>query len=236
MGQNIARLIINLIIKVSSRLEAHGLENLQDHSSFIIAANHIGRLDVILIYYFTRRKDVVVMVAEKYQKNPLLRWFARQLNAIFVDRYNADFAVLREVLKRLKNGGVLVLAPEGTRSPTAQLQKAWDGAGYLAAKAGVPIVPVGLAGSEDARFFGNLRRLRRTNVVIRAGKPFWLQPIQGKDRDGMLEQYTDEIMCQIAALLPPEYRGIYANHPRLKELLSQKASACSQDEDSTDFE
>jgi 1-acyl-sn-glycerol-3-phosphate acyltransferase len=135
------------------------------------------------------------------------------------DSYNADFTVLREVLKRLKNGGVLVLAPEGTRSPTAQLQQAWDGAGYLAAKARVPILPVGLAGSEDVRFFGNLRRLRRTRVAIRVGEPFWLPPIQSKERATTLRQYTDEIMCRIAVLLPLEYRGVYTNYPRLKELL-----------------
>jgi len=224
MGRIFARFVISLIIKLSAQIETHGLEYFSDYPSFILTPNHIGRLDVILIYHFTKRNDVVVMVAEKYQKNPVIRWFARQLNAVFVDRYHADFAALRNVLRQLKDGGVLVLAPEGTRSPTAQLQKAWDGAGYLAARAGVPILPVGLAGSEDASFFGNLRRLRRTKVVIRVGKPFWLPPPKGDDRDEKLKQNTDEIMCRIAALLPSKYRGVYADHPRLKELLADETA------------
>ena len=112
-----------------------------------------------------------------------------------------------------------MLSPEGTRSPTAQLQAAWPGASYLAMKAEVPIVPVGLAGSEDKKFFFNLRRLRRTKVVVRVGEPFTLAPVSGEKREEALKVYNDEIMCRIAALLPAEYRGVYRDHPRLKELL-----------------
>jgi 1-acyl-sn-glycerol-3-phosphate acyltransferase len=65
----------------------------------------------------------------------------------------------------------------------------------------------------------SLRRWRRPKVVISIGEPFTLPPIPGKDRDAALQAYTDEIMCRIAALLPPSYRGVYAEYPRLKELL-----------------
>jgi 1-acyl-sn-glycerol-3-phosphate acyltransferase len=53
-----------------------------------------------------------------------------------------------------------------------------------------------------------------------AGKPFTLpQEVKGRDREAVMQQYTDEVMCRIAVLLPPERRGVYAEHPRLKELL-----------------
>jgi len=155
----------------------------------------------------------------------MARWFVRQLDALWIDRYNADFSALRQALNRLKKGGVLVLAPEGTRSPNAALQKAWPGTSYLAAKAGAPIVPVAAVGCEDAKFFPNLKRLRRTQVTVWAGEPFKLPPVPVQNREAVLEQYTDEIMCRIAALLPPSYRGYYADHPRLKELLSGNASS-----------
>jgi 1-acyl-sn-glycerol-3-phosphate acyltransferase len=219
MSEKIARFLIDLIVRLTSQLEVYGLEHLQEFPSYIIAANHIGRLDAILIYHFTSRRDMIVMVAEKYKKIALVRWFAQKLNAVFIDRFNADFATTREVLKRLKRGGALVMAPEGTRSPNARLQEGWAGASYLAQKAGIPIIPVGLAGSEDSRYFANLRRLRRTKIVIRIGDPFRLPSIRGGDREAALRGYTEEIMCRIAALLPPEYRGFYADHPRLKELL-----------------
>jgi 1-acyl-sn-glycerol-3-phosphate acyltransferase len=220
MGKKLARLLINLIITFTARLEVHGIEHMQGLNSFVLASNHIGRLDAILVYRFTNRDDIIMLVAEKYRKNPLARWFVRQLDALFIERFNADFTVLRRVLRRLRDGGVLVLAPEGTRSPTAQLQEAWPGASYLAVKAGVPILPVGLAGSEDSQFFGNLKRLRRTTVSIQIGESFNLTPLQNGDRQSELQNATDEIMCRIAALLPLEYRGVYADHPRLKELLA----------------
>jgi 1-acyl-sn-glycerol-3-phosphate acyltransferase len=220
MSQKIARFLLSFFISLTTRMEVYGLEKLKEKKGVILAGNHIGRIDGILIYHFTRRDDIIMMVAEKYQANPLARWFVRRLNAIFIDRYNADFTVLREVLRRLKAGGMLVLSPEGTRSPNAQLQKAWSGASYLAAKVGVPIIPVGLAGSQDSNLFSNLRRLRRTRIVARIGDPFSLPPIPDQDREKALQCYTEEIMCRIAALLPPDYRGVYADHSRLQELLS----------------
>ncbi|MCC7130591.1 MAG: hypothetical protein B6D39_03140 [Anaerolineae bacterium UTCFX2] len=218
-GERLARRLINLLLRLTTRIEVFGIENLPTHGSFVAASNHIGRLDVLLVYRYTDRADIIVLVAEKYARYPLARWFVRQLNAIFIDRFNADFTVLREILRRLKGGGALVLAPEGTRSPTAALQEAWSGAGYIALKAGAPVLPVGMAGSEDRLFFANLKRLRRTPVTVRIGKPFLLDKAAGQDREAALQTATDEIMCRIAALLPPEYRGVYADHPRLQELL-----------------
>jgi len=220
MGEKLARFLINLFISLTARLEPHGVEYLQALDSYVLASNHIGRLDALLIYRFSNRKDIILLVAEKYRTSALARWFVRQLDAIFIDRYNADFTVLRRALQRLKKKGVLVLAPEGTRSPDATLHEGWLGASYLAVKAGVPILPVGLVGSEDSNFYANLKRLRRTYVTIRVGEPFTLPPIHNEDRDAALQRYTDEIMCRIAAQLPPAYRGVYADHTRLKELLA----------------
>ncbi len=220
MGYQLARWLINIFIILTSRVDVEGLEHMDGLQSFVLASNHIGRLDAILVYRFVDRRDLIMLVAEKYRENTLARWFATKLDAIFVDRFNADFTVLRKVLQRLKKGGVLVLAPEGTRSPTASLQKGWPGVSYLAVKAGVPVLPVGITGSEDKVFFSNLRRLRRTKVAIRVGEPFMLPSHQDRDREAGYQQNTDEIMCRIAALLPLAYRGIYTDHPRLNELLA----------------
>lgn len=222
MAFRIARAIIRFVVRLICRPEVQGMENMPaDARSLAVASNHLGRLDAVLPYFFTDRTDLIMLVAEKYAKYRLVRWFARRLDAIFIDRFNADFAVMRQALKRLENGGVLVLAPEGTRSTTGALIEGRDGASYLAAKAGVPIVPVGLAGTEDNRVMGHLKRLRRVPIAIRVGTPFTLPPLPKEGRDAALKAYTDEIMCRIAALLPPEYRGFYAKHPRLEQLLSE---------------
>jgi 1-acyl-sn-glycerol-3-phosphate acyltransferase len=220
-GYKLAIFLIKLFVRVSSRKEVYGSEYVPAEGSFVIASNHLGRLDAFYTYYFIDRDDIIMLAAEKYKKLAIARWFATQLDAIWVDRYNADFAAIREALKRLKAGGVLVLAPEGTRSKSGALQQARPGGGYLAAKAGVPIIPVALTGTEDAHVRAQLRRFRRPHVVLRVGPPFRLPAIPNENREAALQEYTDEIMCRIAALLPNSYRGVYADHPRLKALLDE---------------
>ena len=156
MGRKITFFVVNLVLRLVARLKVIDRQNAPLDQSFVMASNHIGRLDAALVYHFSQRGDIIMIVAEKYRKNWLLRWFVNQLDGIWVDRYNADFGAVRETLNRLKKGGVLVLAPEGTRSPTGKLQKARAGASYLAAKAEVPIVPVALVGSEDANVMAHL--------------------------------------------------------------------------------
>lgn len=219
MAYRFARFIINLIIRLVCRPEIQGLENVPAQGSFVIASNHLGRLDAILVYYFTNRRDIILLIAEKYQKIPLARWFVKKLDAVFVDRFNADVGALRQALKRMREGGVLVLAPEGTRSPTGGLIEGRPGVSYLAARLGTPIIPVALAGTEDRRTIGCLKRLRRAHINVRVGAPFTLPPMPANGRDEALKEYTDEIMCRIGALLPPAYRGIYADHPRLQALI-----------------
>jgi len=219
MGYRIARFLIRIILSLVCRMEVRGWDQGLTSGGFIIAANHVGRLEVPIVYYFLNRQDIIMLVAEKYKKSPVYRWFVKRLDGIYIDRFNADFAAMRETLKRLQKGGVLVMAPEGTRSTTGALIEGRDGASYLAAKAGVPIYPVGVTGTRDRQVIANLKRLRRSEVVINVGLPFTLPPIKGKDKEETLKAYTDEIMCRIAAQLPEDYRGIYADHPRLKELL-----------------
>ncbi len=220
MGYWLARRLISLIVFLTTRVQVIGREKLPATGGFVVASNHLGRLDPLLVYHFLRRKDIIMFVAEKYQRYALVRWFVKQLDGIWVERFEADFGAVRKALKRLRRGGVLVLAPEGTRSQAEALLEGRHGVSYLAAKTGAPIYPVGLVGTEDRVVFAGLRRLRRARVAIRVGEVFTLPPLQGKPDDHTLQTYTDEIMCRIAALLPPNYRGAYAHHPRLQALLA----------------
>jgi 1-acyl-sn-glycerol-3-phosphate acyltransferase len=105
------------------------------------------------------------------------------------------------------------------------LIEAKPGVSYLATRLHRPIIPVGITGTEDQALIGNLKKLCRGHITVTAGQPFMLPPLPKQDRDEALKQYTDEIMCHIAALLPEKYRGVYANHPRLKQLLDSPAQA-----------
>lgn len=227
MGYYFARLIIRLMFALIARIHVHGMENIPRSGAYIASSNHIGRLDAPLVYLLLDRKDVVMMVAEKYQRYAIYRWFVKRLGAIWVDRFNADLGALRAALNSLKKGAVLVVAPEGTRSKTGKLQPGHAGASYLAAKSGALVVPVGAVGTQDQEVVAKLRRLRRLDIDIYIGQPFTLPPLKGRDREVALQEYTDEIMCRVAHLLPPELRGVYADHPRLLEL--EKADTAQEE-------
>jgi 1-acyl-sn-glycerol-3-phosphate acyltransferase len=215
----IFRFFVRLIIGIIARVEVSGFENLPS-GGFVVAANHIGRLDAALAYYVLDRPDIIMVVAEKYKIYAIFRWLVKLTNGMFVDRYNSDIHAIRETLRRLQQGQVFTITPEGTRSKSGNLIEGKPGGTYLAWKAGVPVVPVALTGTEDAVVVERLKHFKRLKVRIVAGQSFTLPPVKGKDRDAAMLHYTDEVMCRIAALLPPERRGIYAQHPRLKELLS----------------
>lgn len=217
----VIRILDRWLVRMLTRLEVEGFERVPREGAYIATGNHLGVLDPVLVYYLLDRRDIIMLVAEKYRRFTLARWLVKSVDAIFVERFSADFAVMREVLTRLRAGGVLIIAPEGTRSKSGGLQAGRSGAAYLAAKAQVPVLPVAVIGSEDQRLFASLKRLRRALVTIRIGEMFFLPPLPGEDREVALRRYTDEIMCRIAALLPPEYHGVYADHPRLKEILQR---------------
>ena len=186
----------------------------------IVAANHLGRLDTAALLCVMDREDIIMPVAEKYKNHPLYGAIGRAANAIWLNRFEADYSALREILARMEHGGMLVIAPEGTRSKTEALQEAKLGVAFLASKSGYPVMPVAVTGTEDRAILENLKRFRRSKIIVRAGDAFRIEVSKGKGREQAMREATDEIMCRIAAMLPEKYRGVYADHPRLKELLT----------------
>ncbi len=219
--RNFVRGLIRFVFNRIARFEIHGYENVPQSGAFVIAVNHIGIIDIAMFHYIFDRFDMFIPVGEKWEKNAFVRWLARNLNFLFVDRFNPDLKALRKMVSLMDAGNSLVIAPEGTRSKTGALIEGKPGVAYLAARSGFPVVPVAITGTEDKVILGNIKRLRKSPVTLTAGKPFTLPPIPRENRDEALQTYTDEIMCQIAILLPERYRGVYAEHPRLKALTLQ---------------
>jgi 1-acyl-sn-glycerol-3-phosphate acyltransferase len=222
--RNIIRWVIRLLINVIAKVEIHNMDRLPPTGAYVIATNHLGLLDAVLLFYGLDRWDVFIPTAEKRQEKWFFRWLGKYLNFVFIDRFNPDLKAMRRIIKLMEEGNILVIAPEGTRSHTGALQEGKPGVSYLAAKLNRPIVPGALIGTEDERIIDNLKHLRRSHIVGEVGVPFSLPPLPMKDRDAALKADTDEIMCRIAALLPPQYRGVYADHPRLKELLAESTN------------
>jgi 1-acyl-sn-glycerol-3-phosphate acyltransferase len=224
MVERIVRFLNRLLVKVLLDISYHSMESAPRQGALIVAANHLGVLDALIVFSVIDQRDYIVMVAEYHEQYAFRRWLANLVGAIFVDRYQADFSALREVMRRLKQGGVLIISPEGTRSKTGGLLPGQPGTAYLAAKTGVPVLPVSIVGSEDRLVAANLKRLKRSPVNLVFGEAFSIPTLPKEGREESLQVYTDEIMCQIAALLPESYRGVYAGHPRLQQLLQTNSS------------
>src|SRR5512141_3210593 len=211
------RTIVRFVMGLITEIEVHGREKLPA-GNVIVAANHLGRLDTAVLLCIIDREDIIMPVAEKYKNHLLYGAIGRAANAIWLNRFEADYAAFRRILERMKQGGMLVIAPEGTRSKTVALQEGKMGVAFLASKSGYPVLSVALTGTEDRRIVENLKHFRRAKITVRAGDWMEVHVPPGKGREQAMRTATDEIMCRIGALLPEAYRGVYADHPRLKEL------------------
>lgn len=216
----ILRFLIRVFLRLIAHFEIRGQENVPLKGGMIISSNHIGILDIVMVYFAIDRTDLFIPVAEKWEKIGWIRWLGKQLNFLFVDRFNPDLKALRKMIALMEEGKCLVIAPEGTRSRVGSLIEGKPGVAYLAARSGFPVVPVAITGTEDKVILGNVKKLRKSNVTLTGGKPFVIPPLPKRNRDEALKNYIDEIMCQMAALLPERYRGVYVDHPKLKEILA----------------
>jgi 1-acyl-sn-glycerol-3-phosphate acyltransferase len=219
MKYKILRSIVRFAMNVIADVEIVGMEKLPQ-GNVILASNHLGRLDTAVVLYVLDREDIIMVIAEKYKNHPLFGAIGRAVNGIWLNRFEADFAALREILARMRKGGVFVIAPEGTRSKTRAMQQGKPGVAFLASKSGYPVVPIALTGTEDESVIANLKKFRRTKIKAVAGEAFYIEIPGGKGREEAMRQATDEIMCRIAVMLPESYRGAYKEHDRLREILN----------------
>ena len=207
-----------LLFHAIAKLEFVGGENIPAQGGIILATNHMSRLDIPLLFLNPPRPDITALVTDKYQSYPFFKWFTETAEGIWIDRTKADFTAFRQAAEVIKAGKALGIAPEGTRSDTASLLEAKEGTALLAIRTNTAVVPVAIAGSENA--VSQFKRLRRAHIVTHFGVPIPPPTLTRENREAALQRFTDEIMCQMAAMLPPSYHGFYAGHPRLREILS----------------
>jgi len=120
--------LIAFVLGIMTSSTVDGLDKLRGiEGKAIVASNHLGRLDAGFAFRLVKRNDVIIVVAEKYRSYPIYRWFVRQLDLLWLERFESDLGTLREVLRRLANGGILLIAPEGTRSTTEALMEGEPG-------------------------------------------------------------------------------------------------------------
>ncbi len=189
------------ILSLVSRVRLRGRYNVPKHGPFLIAANHLSWTDIPLIPLLLPGK-VVYMAKEEYFTSRLA-WLVRFMGAFPVKRGEGDRQALRAAEEQLRKGNVVVLFPEGTRSKTGTMAKGHAGLGMIALRSGVPVVPVAIWGSEKVLKEGGPR------VTISYGEPLVFKPKGTKMTREDIDNATEDTMRAIAAMLPPEYRGVY---------------------------
>ena len=196
-------------LEILCRIDNGDLSKLPARGPLIMYSNHIGQLEVPLIFTQLMPRPVTGFAKIETWDNSFLAWIFDLWGAIPVRRGEADTLAMRKALKALDAGFIVGIAPEGTRSKTKTLLRAHPGVVTLALRSGAPLIPVAHWGGED--FLPNLKRLKRTEFFIRVGAPFRLDPGKERVTREMRQQMVDEMMYRLAALIPERYRGAYAD-------------------------
>jgi len=196
----LARWLARLLLRV----QVSGQANVPASGGVLLAINHLGGADPVLVIGFTPRY-VTPAGKSEIQGWPVFNRVAAAYGMIPLRRGEPDRATLRRLLSVMAQGGALLIAPEGRESLTGALERAKDGAAFLGLRAGVPVVPVAITGTAWKRVLPAWRRLRRPCVTLTFGMPFRFPA--GLSR----REATEQLMHRLASMLPPEYRGAYAD-------------------------
>jgi 1-acyl-sn-glycerol-3-phosphate acyltransferase len=191
------------------RIDAAQLERVPKRGPLIIVTNHVNILEIPIIFSRLWPRPVTGLGAAVRWDNFLTRWLLNLFGTIPLHRGTADIGALRRAIELLRAGSIILIAPEGTRSGHGRLQKAHAGVVSLALRGAAPLLPVVFYGSENYR--QDLRRLRRADFHIVVGRPFRLDAGGRRVTRQMRQEMLDEVMVQLATLLPPAYRGVYAD-------------------------
>jgi len=174
-----------------------GAENVIEEGPCIIVANHCSYLDPPLVGVACKRA-IHYLARKSLLDVPVLGPILPELNVIPVDQKNADRSALMGAIRVVRNGGAVLIFPEGTRSPDGKIQPAQPGVGMIVAKTRAPVVPVKLVGSYEALPKSGLIA-RPSAVVAKVGRSLNLDPRGAADRR-CYQEVSDKILAAIERL------------------------------------
>jgi 1-acyl-sn-glycerol-3-phosphate acyltransferase len=195
-----------LLAKLAS---VEGIENVPTQGPALLMINHIAFIDPFIVIHVLPRNIVPLAKIEVYDY-PVVGIFPRLWGVIPVRREEVDRRAVQQVLEVLHAGEMVLVAPEGTRAPS--LSQGKEGIAYLASRAGVPVIPVAIDGTEKfpaLRFFSS--SWKEPGARVRFGKPFRFRAEFRRPDRQQIRQMTDEAMYVLASMLPDHRRGFYAD-------------------------
>ncbi len=194
------------------KIDKAELAKVPKEGPLIAYANHIGQLEVPLIFSYLQPRPVTAMAKAESWDNWFFNWLFDVWKLIPVRRGEADMDAMRQSIKMVNDGYIFGISPEGTRSGDGKLLPAHPGIVPIALKTGAPLIPVAHFGTE--KFPENVKKFKRTDFHIRVGKPFTLNAGGERVTKQVRQKMVDEMMIELAKLLPEEYRGAYADVDR----------------------
>ncbi len=204
---NLINAPMKAILRTIMKIDDSELSKVPMKGPLILATNHINSLDAPVGFTHLHPRELSAFVKIETWNNPILGALFTAWRTIPIRRGEVDFDAFNKAQAYLKENKIIIVAPEGTRSKDGKLNKGFPGIVLLAIRSGVPILPVVFYGNED--FNHNIKSLRRTKMTIKVGELFKVKFDNVSLSREFRQEVTDEIMYQIAKLLPVNYRGVY---------------------------
>lgn len=209
--RGVMRIFFRALFHLLGKVELFGMENIPDHNRYVIVFNHVSIIEVPFIAAFWPKVIEIIGAAAVWERG-YQGVIAKMWSGIQVDRTQYDREVFKQVEMVLNAEQPLMISPEGGRSHQPGLRRGKPGVAYIIDKADVEVLPVAVVGN-TMDFLSKGIRLKNPPIQMIVGEPFYVPPIKGKgeERRAMRQKNTDTIMARLAALLPEDYRGVYAN-------------------------
>jgi 1-acyl-sn-glycerol-3-phosphate acyltransferase len=209
LSQRIVLAIFRPLLSICFSWKAEGRENIPLTGPLILVANHVHVLDPIFLV-FSLPRWITFVAKEELFRSLFLRLWLRWAGSLPLQRDSKVIEkqrILESARKALDEGRILGMFPEGGRNHDGKLRKGKPGSAVIASKTDVPLLPVGVTGTD--RIHGISWLWKRPRIVVKIGKPFKLPPTNNKMSKSQMQLLTTQLMGEIAALLPPEYQGAY---------------------------
>uniref|UniRef100_UPI0026312ECE lysophospholipid acyltransferase family protein n=1 Tax=Oceanispirochaeta sp. TaxID=2035350 RepID=UPI0026312ECE len=190
------------------KIDTSEMDRIPAKGPYILIINHISFLEAPIFYIFMRPRRTIAMAKSELWDKKFTAFLMNLWEVLPIKRDTIDIQGMKNCVKVLEDGDFLCLAPEGTRSGTGVLGEGKAGVIMFAQKGNAPIIPMAHWGGEN--FISNIKKLKRTPFKIRVGDPVEISLPEGVKSDSRVrQQIADEVMVEIAKLMPEKYHGAY---------------------------